>query len=257
VSPPRKSTRNSQNNSAQPLKALAWTDQAGDQATEKQATEKQAAPKLAVSKKTMKQEQQTAQTEASSSSSTSASTCGGGKGSGRWTAKEQQQFLSSFAIHGKDHTNCTNDDWRKIAESIPTRDATQVRTHAQKYFKNAQKPSQKTKTTTSKSSSSSSSSNSNSKSNSSSSSRVRAVQSSQFPAVAEYLAVSRPVSIALKRRRLAEQQSLKRDREEEEKEEKEEIKQANKKEEKRKNREQEAFKRRRLIEKNRGRTYGT
>jgi SHAQKYF class myb-like DNA-binding protein len=45
---------------------------------------------------------------------------------GRWTKDEHALFLEGIKLHGK--------EWKKIAETIPTRTVVQIRTHAQKYF---------------------------------------------------------------------------------------------------------------------------
>jgi SHAQKYF class myb-like DNA-binding protein len=48
---------------------------------------------------------------------------------GRWTPQEHATFLNSWALHGR--------DWTRVAQDIPTRTATQVRSHAQKFFQSA------------------------------------------------------------------------------------------------------------------------
>jgi SHAQKYF class myb-like DNA-binding protein len=55
-----------------------------------------------------------------------------GKGSsGRWTKAEHEKFLKAVKVHGK--------SWKTVQKYIGTRSATQVRSHAQKYFlKNSQ-----------------------------------------------------------------------------------------------------------------------
>lgn len=51
--------------------------------------------------------------------------------SGRWTRLEHEEFLRCLAIHGR--------EWKKVSLQIPTRTATQIRSHAQKYFKKINK----------------------------------------------------------------------------------------------------------------------
>jgi SHAQKYF class myb-like DNA-binding protein len=45
---------------------------------------------------------------------------------GRWTRVEHDAFLRGMVLYGR--------EWKRVAQSIPTRTATQVRSHAQKYF---------------------------------------------------------------------------------------------------------------------------
>ena len=45
---------------------------------------------------------------------------------GRWSSKEQKLFLEGLRLY--------NRNWKLIAEYIKTRNGTQVRSHAQKYF---------------------------------------------------------------------------------------------------------------------------
>jgi SHAQKYF class myb-like DNA-binding protein len=45
---------------------------------------------------------------------------------GRWTRAEHDAFLRGMVLYGR--------EWKRVAQSIPTRTATQVRSHAQKYF---------------------------------------------------------------------------------------------------------------------------
>ena len=52
---------------------------------------------------------------------------------GRWKQEEHRQFLRGIAEYGKGR-------WKKISILVQTRTPTQVRTHAQKYFKNAKIP---------------------------------------------------------------------------------------------------------------------
>ena len=49
-----------------------------------------------------------------------------GQKEGRWTAQEHQAFLEGLEQYGR--------EWKKVAEKIPTRSSTQIRSHAQKYF---------------------------------------------------------------------------------------------------------------------------
>lgn len=46
--------------------------------------------------------------------------------SGRWNGKEHTKFLEAVQIHGK--------NWIKVAKYIGTRNSTQVRSHAQKFY---------------------------------------------------------------------------------------------------------------------------
>jgi SHAQKYF class myb-like DNA-binding protein len=45
---------------------------------------------------------------------------------GRWTPEEHEAFLQGLLQHGR--------EWKKVAENIPTRTSSQIRSHAQKYF---------------------------------------------------------------------------------------------------------------------------
>lgn len=45
---------------------------------------------------------------------------------GRWTDKEKRMFTEGLEVFGS--------DWENISEHIKTRSASQVRSHAQKYF---------------------------------------------------------------------------------------------------------------------------
>ena len=45
---------------------------------------------------------------------------------GRWSTKEHQKFLEAVHIFGK--------NWIKVARFISTRNSTQVRSHAQKFY---------------------------------------------------------------------------------------------------------------------------
>jgi SHAQKYF class myb-like DNA-binding protein len=45
---------------------------------------------------------------------------------GRWTAEEHALFLQGLAEFGR--------EWKRVAQDIPTRSSSQVRSHAQKYF---------------------------------------------------------------------------------------------------------------------------
>ena len=58
---------------------------------------------------------------------------------GRWTKKEQELFIIFFNIHGR--------NWEKISSLIKTRNTTQIRSHAQKYFKKLKKLNRKCITT--------------------------------------------------------------------------------------------------------------
>ena len=51
----------------------------------------------------------------------------GDKIKGFWTKREQDAFVQGLGLHGK--------DWKKIQLLVKTRTLTQIRTHAQKYFK--------------------------------------------------------------------------------------------------------------------------
>ena len=53
----------------------------------------------------------------------------GGGNIGRWTEKEQTAFVDGLRKYGK--------NWKKISQMVKTRSLTQIRTHAQKYFKKA------------------------------------------------------------------------------------------------------------------------
>lgn len=50
---------------------------------------------------------------------------------GRWTKQEHQKFLEAIKIYGK--------NWRLVQHYVGTRNATQARSHAQKYFAKLQK----------------------------------------------------------------------------------------------------------------------
>jgi SHAQKYF class myb-like DNA-binding protein len=54
-----------------------------------------------------------------------------GAATGRWTAEEHVAFEQGLADVGR--------DWKSIQKMVPTRSLTQIRTHAQKHFKTAQK----------------------------------------------------------------------------------------------------------------------
>jgi SHAQKYF class myb-like DNA-binding protein len=45
---------------------------------------------------------------------------------GRWTCQEHATFLHGMVLHGR--------EWKRVAQDIPTRTPTQVRSHAQKFF---------------------------------------------------------------------------------------------------------------------------
>lgn len=57
-----------------------------------------------------------------------------GTSSGRWTSTEHQIFLKGLGQFGR--------EWKRVAESIPTRTSAQVRSHAQKYFAKQNKQKQ-------------------------------------------------------------------------------------------------------------------
>lgn len=57
-----------------------------------------------------------------------------GENTGRWTEDEHQLFLQGLEQHGK--------SWKKIACVVKSRNAVQVRTHAQKHFKKLAKSGQ-------------------------------------------------------------------------------------------------------------------
>ena len=50
-----------------------------------------------------------------------------GKLGGRWTKDEQRKFVEALQIYGK--------NWKKIEQYLETRSGSQIRSHAQKYFK--------------------------------------------------------------------------------------------------------------------------
>jgi SHAQKYF class myb-like DNA-binding protein len=50
---------------------------------------------------------------------------------GRWTEEEQAAFIDGLRKYGK--------NWKKISQMVKTRTLTQIRTHAQKFFKKAAK----------------------------------------------------------------------------------------------------------------------
>jgi len=55
--------------------------------------------------------------------------CGGSSSctaDGRWTPEEHEAFLQGLQQHGR--------EWKKVAQNIPTRTSSQIRSHAQKYF---------------------------------------------------------------------------------------------------------------------------
>ena len=54
-----------------------------------------------------------------------------GATAGRWSAAEHAAFLHGLALYGR--------EWKRVAADIPTRSASQVRSHAQKYFAKLQK----------------------------------------------------------------------------------------------------------------------
>lgn len=44
---------------------------------------------------------------------------------GRWTAAEHEKFVTALRMYGK--------DWYRVGEFVGTRDASQIRSHAQKF----------------------------------------------------------------------------------------------------------------------------
>jgi SHAQKYF class myb-like DNA-binding protein len=54
-----------------------------------------------------------------------------GENTGRWTDEEQAAFIAGLRKYGK--------NWKKISQMVKTRSLTQIRTHAQKFFKKAAK----------------------------------------------------------------------------------------------------------------------
>ena len=48
------------------------------------------------------------------------------KNGGRWTSGEHNQFMHGLKLYGK--------EWKKVANCIPTRTSSQIRSHAQKYL---------------------------------------------------------------------------------------------------------------------------
>ena len=54
-----------------------------------------------------------------------------GATAGRWNATEHMAFLQGLAVYGR--------EWKRVAADIPSRSASQVRSHAQKYFSKLQK----------------------------------------------------------------------------------------------------------------------
>jgi len=54
-----------------------------------------------------------------------------GATAGRWTPPEHAAFLQGLALYGR--------EWKRVSADIPTRSASQVRSHAQKYFAKLQK----------------------------------------------------------------------------------------------------------------------
>ena len=58
---------------------------------------------------------------------------------GRWTPEEHKRFVEALKLYGK--------NWKKVEEHVKTRDGTQVRSHAQKYFAKLEKETKGKKTT--------------------------------------------------------------------------------------------------------------
>ena len=54
-----------------------------------------------------------------------------GQSTGRWTEEEHKAFLRGLATYGN--------EWKKVAQHIPTRSSSQLRSHAQKYFAKLQR----------------------------------------------------------------------------------------------------------------------
>ena len=50
---------------------------------------------------------------------------------GKWSEEEHDRFKHAIETYGK--------DWKKVTEAVGTRNVTQVRSHAQKYFDKVQK----------------------------------------------------------------------------------------------------------------------
>ena len=56
---------------------------------------------------------------------------------GKWSREEQERFEESLHMHGK--------NWKEVYRHVGTRSLTQVRSHAQKYFKKLNKAKQESK----------------------------------------------------------------------------------------------------------------
>ncbi len=54
---------------------------------------------------------------------------------GRWTEEEHNTFVKCYEMIGR--------DWKTISKCIPTRSIVQVRTHAQKYFEQIRRNTEK------------------------------------------------------------------------------------------------------------------
>ena len=52
--------------------------------------------------------------------------CSNSTADGRWTRDEHEAFLQGLQVYGR--------EWKKVAQNIPTRTSSQIRSHAQKYF---------------------------------------------------------------------------------------------------------------------------
>lgn len=57
---------------------------------------------------------------------------------GRWNPEEHKRFVEALKLYGR--------NWKKVEEHVGTRDGTQVRSHAQKYFAKLEKESKGKKT---------------------------------------------------------------------------------------------------------------
>ena len=71
------------------------------------------------------------QSVATDRSSASGNAGAGGGNIGRWTEQEQNAFVEGLQKYGK--------NWKKISQLVKTRSLTQIRTHAQKFFKKTTK----------------------------------------------------------------------------------------------------------------------
>lgn len=55
------------------------------------------------------------------------------KNNGRWNQKEHMRFLKGTSVINL-ALNMFGKEWKKFEKLIPTRNGTQIRSHAQKYF---------------------------------------------------------------------------------------------------------------------------